>query len=260
VGVAPNKFLAKLASTRAKPDGLLVIQPEEVESFLHPLPLTALWGVGAQTGEALRRLGLKTVGDVAAISRRTLERAVGDALGSHLHELAQGKDDRTVVPHEAAKSIGHEETFSKDLDDTQEILRELLRLADRTADRLRANGLSGRTITIKVRFSNFKTITRARTLPEEVASTSEIYEVAKDLYQRLDPDRPRIRLLGVSMSGFVVGPPNRQLDLLSSSSGSRTAPQRWDEATKAIDSIRTRFGTSAVTPATLLDEPGLKKT
>ena len=256
VGVAPNKFLAKLASTRAKPDGFLVIRPEEVDDFLRPLPITALWGVGAQTGEALRRLGLRTVGDVAAISRRTLERAVGDALGSHLHELARGQDDREVVPHEAAKSVGHEATFSTDLDDSGVILRELLRLSDRTADRLRANGLSGRTVTIKVRFSNFKTITRSRTLPEEVASTSEIYEVAKDLYERLDPDRPRIRLLGVSMTGLVAGPPNRQLDLLSNASGTRTGPQRWDEATKAIDSIRTRFGTSAVAPATLLDDPG----
>ena len=256
VGVAPNKFLAKIASTRAKPDGFLVIQPEEIESFLHPLPITALWGVGPQTGEALRKLGLRTVGDVAAISRRTLERAVGDALGSHLHQLAQGRDDRPVVPNEAAKSIGSEETFSTDLDDSHEILRELLRLADRTADRLKAKGSSGRTVTIKVRFSNFKTITRARTLPNEVASTSEIYEVAKDLYIRLDPDRPRIRLLGVSISGLAVGPPNRQLDLLSNADGSRTAPERWEDATRAIDSIRSRFGSEAVTPATLLDEPG----
>src|SRR5687767_2574688 len=141
VGVAPNKFLAKLASTIAKPDGFLVIEPEEIESFLHPLPITALWGVGPQTGEALRKLGLRTVGDVAKLSRRTLERAIGDSLGRHLHELANGRDDRVVVPDEPAKSVGSEETFSRDIDSSDEVLRELLRLADRTAERLRGKSL-----------------------------------------------------------------------------------------------------------------------
>ena len=259
VGVAPNKFLAKLASTWAKPDGFLVIRPEEIESFLHPLPIRALWGVGEQTGESLRRLGLKTVGDIAAISRRTLERAVGDALGGHLHELAHGRDDRSVVPDEAARSIGSEETFRKDLDSTTEVLRELLRLADRTADRLRAKGLCGRTITIKVRFSNFKTVTRSRTLAAEVDTTSEIYDVARALYLRLDPDRPRIRLLGVAISGLTTGPPNRQLDLLEVAAGSAarrgSSGERWEEVAKAVDSIRGRFGAKAVAPATLLDDP-----
>ena len=150
VGVAPNKFLAKVASTRAKPDGLLVIGSDEIEAFLHPLPVTALWGVGAQTGEALERLGLKTVGDLARIPRRTLERALGDALGAHLYSLARGNDDRPVTPGEVAKSVGSEETFSHDLDDTEVVLREILRLADRTAGRLRAKGLCGRTVTLKV--------------------------------------------------------------------------------------------------------------
>ncbi|HET7482169.1 MAG TPA: DNA polymerase IV [Actinomycetota bacterium] len=252
VGAAPNKFLAKIGSTRAKPDGFLVIEPDEVIGFLHPLPLTALWGVGEQTGEALRRLGLRTVGDVASLSRRTLERALGEALGRHLHHLANGIDDREVVPHEPAKSVGSEETFATDIDSADVVLRELLRLADRTAMRLRSKGLCGRTVTIKVRFSNFKTITRSRTLPAEVDTPFEIFDTARELYLKLDPDRPRIRLLGVSISGVAPGPPTRQLDLIPDA---RPSTERWDQAAKAIDHIRDRFGDEAVTQATLLREP-----
>ena len=247
VGVAPNKFLAKLASTTAKPDGLLVVEPAEIESFLHPLPVTALWGVGEQTAEVLRRLGLKTVADIAAVSERTLQRAVGDALGAHLHALANGADERPVIPNEPSKSVGSEETFSADLDARPEILREVLRLSERTAGRLRAKGLCGRTITLKVRFSNFKTITRSRTLPEEVDSGAEIYQVARALFEGLPVERPRIRLLGVSVAGLASGPPRTQLDLLT------TPRPGWREATGAIDSIRRRFGDEAVGPATLLD-------
>ena len=248
VGIAPNKFLAKLASGLGKPDGLLVVPHDRVLEFLHPLPVEALWGVGEQTGEALRKLGLKTVADVATLSRRTLERAVGDAMGSHLHALAHGHDDRRVQPLESAKSVGSEETFSIDLDATDDILREILRLSDRTASRLRAKGLSGRTVTLKVRYANFKTITRSRTMGAPMETGAEIYAAAKDLYLKLDPDRPRIRLLGVSLSGLSEGSPDRQLDLLEVD-----ARPRWTEATKAIDSIRTRFGDDAVGPATLLD-------
>jgi DNA polymerase-4 len=251
VGAAPNKFLAKLASTRAKPDGLLVIPPDGVEAFLHPLPVRALWGVGEATGETLHRLGIKTVGDLAKIPTRTLERAVGDSLGSHLAHLAAGRDDRVVTPDEAAKSVGSEETFSADLDAHDAILREILRLSDRTAGRLRAKGLCGRTVTIKVRWSSFQTITRSRTLPAEVDTAAEIYAVARALYEKLAPSAPRIRLLGVSVTSLAAGPPRRQLDLL----GERSGRAGWQEASDAIDSIRKRFGTSSVGPATLVD-PG----
>ena len=248
VGVAPNKFLAKLASTRAKPDGLLVVLHDAVEDFLHPLPVTALWGVGEGTADVLRRLGLKTVADIATIPRSTLQRAVGDALGAHLHQLAQGIDDRPVIPDEPAKSIGSEETFHRDLDDSGEILREMLRLCDRTATRLRSKGQCGRTVTLKIRWSNFKTITRSRTMGAAVDTAPEIYAVARSLYERLDPDRPRIRLIGVSVSGLAPGPPQRQLDLLTTSS-----KPGWREASAAIDEIRGRFGDRSVGPATLLD-------
>jgi DNA polymerase-4 len=247
VGVAANKFVAKLASATAKPDGLLVVPAGSEQDFLHPLPVTALWGVGEQTGDVLRRLGLKTVGDLAGISRRTLERAVGDALGTHLHDLAHGIDGRRVTPDEIAKSVGSEETFARDLDSRDEILREILRLCDRTAARLRAKGLCGRTVTIKVRFSNFQTITRSRTEDAELDAAAEIYSVARDLYLRLSPDRPRIRLVGVSVTGLAPGPPRRQLDLLS------TSRAGWTDLSKAIDHIRDRFGDASVTPAALLE-------
>ncbi len=249
VGVAPNKFLAKLASARAKPNGLLVVPADAVLSFLHPLPVSALWGVGAKTGEELARLGLKTVGDLAAIPRRTLERAVGDAVGAHLHALANGHDDRAVTPDEPSKSVGSEETFTRDLDSQEEILREVLRLADRTAGRLRAKGLCGRTVTLKVRFSNFTTITRSKTLPVAVNTTGELFDVTRALYLKVSPDRPRIRLLGVAVSALATGPPQRQLGLLE------TAKPGWNEASAAIDSIRDRFGDKAVSIATLLDGP-----
>jgi DNA polymerase-4 len=263
VGVAPNKFLAKLASTAAKPDGLLVIPPERVEAFLHPLPVTALWGVGEATGEVLRRLGIRTVGDLAAVPRRTLERAIGDALGAHLSSLAAGEDDRPVTPDEPAKSVGSEETFSSDLDAHEAILREVLRLSDRTAGRLRAKGLCGRTVTLKVRWASFQTVTRSRTLPAEVDTAAEIYAVARELYEKLAPGADearvtggarRVRLIGVSVSSLVAGPPRRQLDLLTE----RTGRAGWQEASAAIDSIRERFGASSVGPAALVDrEDGL---
>jgi len=247
VGVAPNKFLAKLASSRGKPNGLLVVKADSVDEFLHPLPVEALWGVGAATSETLRRLGLKNVGDLAAMPPRTLQRTVGDSLGAHLHLLALGVDDRPVVPEEPAKSVGSEETFTRDLDDTAEILREVLRLADRTASRMRAKSLCGRTVTLKVRFSNFKTITRSHSLEGELDTAAEIYAVAKALYLKLDPERPRIRLLGVAVTSLAPGPPRRQLLLGDSSKPS------WNEASIAVDDIRRRFGDTAVTPATLLD-------
>jgi DNA polymerase IV len=255
VGVAPNKFLAKLASAWAKPDGLLVVPADNVLAFLHPLPVAALWGVGPQTGETLRRLGMRSVGDLAHLSRRTLERALGESLGAHLHALANGIDDRPVVVDEPTKSVGSEETYERDLDSTDEVLRELLRLADRTAGRLRAKDLCGRTVTIKVRFSNFKTITRSRTLPCEVDTAAEIYEVARDLYERLHPDRPRIRLVGVSMSALAAGPPRRQLDLLGEAVGGPAPDIRRRSAAHAVDDIRRRFGDASVAPATLLQGP-----
>ncbi len=250
VGVAGTKFVAKLASTRAKPDGLLVVRPPEVMDFLHPLPVGALWGVGAKTEEVLLRLGLRTVGDLAHVPARTLQRAVGVAAGSSLHELAWGRDPRRVVPDEPEKSAGHEETFGTDVDDPAVIHRELLRLAERTAGRLRDGGWLARTVSIKVRFADFTTITRSRTLDVPTDVGQELYDTARALYDALGLDRARIRLVGVRAERLVeTGATPRQLELGAREHGRRDAELAADRAAR-------RFGAGAVRPATLLRRAG----
>jgi DNA polymerase-4 len=245
VGVAGTKFLAKLASTQCKPDGLLVVPADEAVSFLHPLPVQALWGVGEKTEQALVRLGLRTVGDIAHTPVDTLRRALGSAVGAHLHALAWGRDDRPVVPHEPARSVGSEETFPRDVDDPAVIHRELLRLSERTAARLRAAGRAGRTVTITVRFADFTTITRSRSLSDPTDVAREIYGTARALYQALGLDRARIRLVGVRVEGLVAADHPRQLMLGERARG-------WREAEQAVDRATERFGADAVRPAALV--------
>ena len=228
-----------------------MVAQERIEEFLHPLPVTALWGVGEQTADALGRLGLATVGDVAALPGTILERVLGDSLGRTLHDLARGVDNRPVTPHEPAKSVGSEETFAFDLDHRDDVVREILRLSDRTATRMRTKGMCGRTVTLKVRFANFQTITRSRTLEHELDTGPEIYRVAAGLYDALAPERPRIRLVGVSVSGLAPGPPRHQMSLLES-------PSRWSDAARAVDRVRARFGDDSVRPARLI-EPVLRE-
>jgi DNA polymerase-4 len=249
VGVAANKFLAKLASTRGKPDGLLVVPADRAVEFLHPLPVAALWGAGDATVKLLARYGLRTVGEVAATPRATLERALGPALGAHLHELAWGRDDRPVVPFEAAKSVGSEETFASDIDDPEELAREVLRCCVRVGRRLREAGLAGRTLTLKLRFSDdFRTITRARTLPAATDTDAELHEVAGDLLARLRLGRVPVRLVGVAVSNLQqrAGAPVQL----------RLGPDRpgWEEAVRAADAVRARFGEAAIDLASLTAE------
>ncbi len=180
VGVANCKFVAKLASARCKPDGLLVVPAGEVLGFLHPLPVAALWGVGEQTGHALARLGLRTVADIAHTPLAVLQRELGQAAGAHLYALAWGSDERPVIPGMPDKSIGAEETFATDVDDPEVIRRELLRLSGRTARGLRAGGSVARTVVVKLRLANFTTITRSRTLPEPTDVARKIYATACD--------------------------------------------------------------------------------
>jgi DNA polymerase IV len=250
VGVATTKFVAKLASARCKPDGLLVVPADRVVAFLHPLPVGALWGVGEKTEEVLRRLGLHTVGDIANTPVGTLQRAIGAAAGSHLAALAWGRDERVVVPHEPDKSIGAEETFPVDVDDPAVVTRELLRLSERTAARLRATGQVGRTVSIKIRFADFTTITRAKTLPEPTDVGRTVYETAVGLYEALGLERARLRLVGVRVEGLAdaAGVPH-QLLLGERESG-------WREAEQAVDKASRRFGSGAVRPATLVDPGG----
>jgi DNA polymerase-4 len=248
VGVAPTKFVAKLASNLAKPDGLIVVPREEVVSFLHQLPVGAIWGVGDKTEEHLHRLGLRTVADLAHTPLETLQRALGDVAGRSLHDLAWGRDPRSVVPERREKSIGADETFAHDIDDPVRIHRELLRLADRTAARARSAGMMGRTVSIKVRFADFTTITRARTLRHHTDVSRDIFATARELYDRLGLQRARIRLVGVRLEGLVpsaVAPIQATLD----------EPEHgWREADRAVDRASARFGAGSVRPASLMPD------
>jgi DNA polymerase IV len=250
VGVAATTLMAKLASRSAKPDGVLRVTPAEVTTFLHPLPVEALWGVGEKTGEQLRRLGLTTVGDIAHTPVATLRRAMGPAAGSHLHVLAWGGEDRTVVPRrpdaEPERSMGADETFGRDTDDPALVQRELLRLSAKVTGRMRAAGLAGRTVTLKVWFADFVTITRSRTLRDPTDLTPEVYAAASELYAALRLERARIRLVGVRVEGLVdARTATRQLVLGARERG-------WPEAERAVDRATRRFGSSIVRPGTLI--------
>jgi DNA polymerase-4 len=251
VGVAPTKFLAKLASARCKPDGLLVVPADGVLAFLHPLPVAALWGVGERTEQALTALGLRTVGDIAATAEATLQAALGQAAGAHLYALAWGRDERRVTPHEPDKSVGAEETFSHDIGDRAAIHRELLRLSERTAARLRDAGWVGRTVSIKVRYADFTTLTRAKTINAPTDVGQEIYATARALFDALGATPP-LRLVGVRVEQLVpAGERAEQLSLGAPESG-------WREAEQAMDRAVRRFGRGAVRPATLVkgtDDP-----
>jgi DNA polymerase-4 len=246
VGVATTKFVAKLASTVSKPDGLLVVPAAEVLGFLHPLPVAALWGVGERTGEILARFGLRTVGDIARTPAGTLQRELGTAAGAHLAALAWGRDPRPVQSR-PDKSIGAEETFATDVADPVVIRRELLRLSERTAQGLRAGGWMARTVVVKLRLANFKTITRSRTLPEPTDVARTIYDTACALHAGSGLDsRARLRLVGVRATGLLpVGTVVTQLAL-----GEEPAP--WRDAEQAVDRIAGRFGTGTVRPAALV--------
>jgi DNA polymerase-4 len=246
VGVASTKFIAKLASGLAKPDGLLVVPVAEVVSFLHQLPVGALWGVGDRTEEALQRLGLHTVADIAHTPVDTLRRALGDNAGPALHALAWGRDTRSVVPTRRERSIGADETFSFDVDDPAYIHRELLKLSDRTAARVRAAGMVGRTISIKVRFSDFATITRSKTLRDPTDVSRDIYATARALFDGLGLQRARLRLVGVRMEGLMDSDQAPIQGLLDE-------PEHgWRDADRAVDQASARFGAGAVRPASLV--------
>jgi DNA polymerase-4 len=248
VGVASTKFVAKLASGRAKPDGLMVVPQDQTIVFLHRLPVGALWGVGERTEEALLRLGLRTVGDLAHTPAATLKRALGDAVGTHLHALSWGRDERPVVPEQVEKSIGAEETFPRDVDDPQVVLREVLRLSERVAARLRSAEMIGRTVVLKVRFADFTTITRSRTLTEHTDVARTIYRTACELYEGLGLDRARLRLVGVRVEGLVdAAAGHRQMAIDEREHG-------WREAEQAVDRASARFGPGAVRPASLVTD------
>ncbi|MBV9661198.1 MAG: DNA polymerase IV [Acidimicrobiales bacterium] len=274
VGVAPVKFLAKLASEAAKPRagpagplagrGVVVIRPGEELRFLHPLPIEALWGVGPATADRLHRRGLNTVGDLARLPRHVLEAAVGRAHGGLLADLARGLDERLVEPGREVKSVSHEETYPADRYDPDELHTEIVRMADAVAARVRRAGLAGRTVNLKIRYGDFSTRTRSITSPHPVDSGPAIAALASSLLSAVDLS-PGVRLLGVGVSnlGPVAddGIEQLALDLVAPSAGAERGPARRAadvSASAAVDAVRSRFGPASVGPAALLGPAGLR--
>lgn len=280
VGVAGTKLVAKLASKAAKPvatrsdvdpgPGVVVIAPEDAIEFLHGLPVRALWGVGPVTGRRLDALGVKSVGDIAALPPGALERMVGSAAGAHLGALSRGEDPRPVVPEQAAKSIGHEETFATDLWDPHALHRRLGGMVDASAAALRRSGLAARTVTVKVKFADFSMVTRSHSMVSPIDTTAAIGAVAGALLDSVDRNQG-VRLLGVSLAG--LGDPGAGFQLSfdlgpsanASAEGTVSMPdeavrieQSWGAVTAAVDAIRARYGGASVGPAALVGARGLE--
>ena len=251
VGIGPSKFIAKLASKAAKPDGLKVVHPDEVISFLHPLPVDAIWGVGEVTAEKLRRLGLMAVRDIANTPRATLQRALGEGQGGLLFDLAWGQDERSVLSREPAeRSIGSQETFGRDTDDEEVVATEILRMAARTASRMRAQSMVGRVVTLSVRFADFTTITRTGTLKAPTDLTGDIHAEAMRLWRKLHLQRARIRRVGVRVEKLAERDDTYMQPALDEPACG------WEQAERAVDKVVLRFGPAAVQRARLTRHAG----
>jgi DNA polymerase-4 len=249
-GLAPSKFVAKIASDLDKPDGLTVAAPEKVGAFLDPLPIDKMWGVGKQTQERLHRLGIQTIGDLARFPAGVLKKRFGKH-GTKMHQLALGIDDRDVVPWSEAKSVGHEETFSQDILEGETARRELLFLAHKVARRLRRKGVSGKTVTLKVKYADFVQITRSATLPALTDDGQTIFFAICGLMEKTDVGKRPVRLLGISVSQLAAsGASGEQLSLFVE----EAAALKRKNLNEAIDSVSERFGEDALRPATFLAE------
>ena len=245
VGVAPNKYLAKLASDIGKPDGFVVLPPDKVMDFLSPLPVSRIWGVGAKGEKRLHDMGIRTIGQIAALPEKTLSDRFGE-MGRHIWQLAHGEDDRTVVPDREAKSVSTETTFAQDIGDRSVLRVWLLDLVDHLASRLRHEGIWARTIDVKIRNSDFRTVTRSTTLSEATNLTNIIWKAAADLFERsLTKDLLPVRLLGVGATKLtrevIV-----QGDLFDDSA-------RQGALDQTIDTIREQFGSGSIRRGSLLD-------
>jgi nucleotidyltransferase/DNA polymerase involved in DNA repair len=247
IGVAPNKFLAKLASDLEKPDGLCVFPLEDVPHRVWPLPVERLWGVGPKSAEVLRRGGLRTIGEIARVSEAALHTLVGAGMAAHLHRLSRGEDDRPVTSGREAQSISEERTYTDDLTDPHEVDRELLARADGVARELRRHGLAGKTIHLKVRTGDFKTSTRSLTLREPADLTHAIVDAVRALYRdRVDIGTKGVRLLGVGVSGLV---PSRAA---RASLFEDPAAERSRRLARAADAVNDKLGEEVVVRASLL--------
>jgi len=244
VGIGPNKFVAKLASEQAKPDGLLVIEPDQVGEFLAPLPVTALWGVGENTADKLHQLGFTTIGQLQQCNVDELVAQFGKH-GRRLAQLARGQDDSPIHVGRDRKSVSHEQTFAEDIKDGQFLRGKLLELSEQVGHRLRSHNLKGRTVTLKLRFSDFRTITRSTTLTESTNADQQIYRSASSLLDAVNLAQRKVRLVGIAVSNLDTG---KQPQLLV------TANSRKSEVDKAIDAVRERFGTASIQRARIADD------
>lgn len=240
IGVAPNKFLAKIASDLDKPNGFVEVAEDGIQRFLDPLPVSRIWGVGKRAEEMLARIGVATIEQLRRTSLVSLQQCFGKSTADHLHELAHGRDNRRVVPDREAKSISHETTFPVDVSDVEVLRSTLMSLTEQVARRLRRLEVFGRTVHLKVRYNDFRTLTRAHPLTTPSHSTSEMWDaVSNELLQRVDLQSQPIRLLGVGMSSLGKGR-QRQRTLFDDHS------ERDSEIDSATDAIREKFGGAAI--------------
>jgi DNA polymerase-4 len=244
VGIAVSKFLAKLASDLEKPDGFVVVPEGREAEFIAPLPISKLWGVGPATAARLEAVGLTTIGQIAQCPLSRLEARLGNQAAG-LQQLARGIDDRPVVPDQEAKSISTETTFAEDTDDVAFLHRVLLELADEVGERLRKAQRLARTVSLKLRFPDFRTLSRDSTLPEPTIASLMIYEEARRLLARANPRGRKVRLIGIGVTNLTN---ERQLGLFDG------APQRAERTEQAMDRLRERFGHDAVRRAALLKD------
>jgi nucleotidyltransferase/DNA polymerase involved in DNA repair len=260
-GVAPNKFVAKIASDLHKPDGLVEVQPGEILAFLHPLSVTRLWGVGRVTAQILQSLGVQTIGDLATFSREALVAHFG-AHGERLFQLARGIDDRPVDPAQEVKSLGEEETFTVDLSSDADIHPVLLRQAQIVARRLRTRGLAGRTITVKIKLAErlgegrFRTHTRSSTLPVPTNNAQEIYQVALLLYAAVPRQGQKVRLAGIYVSGLDAENDAHQLSLFESTPDHS---ERRRQLGHVLDQLTARYGEGIIRLGATQHTPTLRQ-
>jgi DNA polymerase-4 len=246
-GVAPSKFLAKIASDMDKPDGLTVVFPENVRAFLDPLPIEKMWGVGKVTREALGRLGVRTFRDLTRMPVRHLERRFGKQ-GFLMRQLSLGVDERPVMPDREIKSVGHEETFARDITGVEEARREILALSNKVARRMRRKGIRGRTVTLKVKYGDFVQVTRSATLPQGTDDGPEIFSNASRLLLSTEAGKRPVRLLGVSLSQLELRDGEKQLGLFQEDE----APQKRKSLNEALDSLVEKHGEKSVCPGSLI--------
>jgi DNA polymerase-4 len=246
-GVAPSKFVAKIASDIEKPDGLTVVPPDRVRDFLDPLPIKKMWGVGKVTQESLERLNIRTFKDLSNVPLKILEKKFGKH-GLKMHELSMGMDDRDVVPEHDVKSIGHEQTFLRDVTELEEAKKSLLALTNKVAQRMRRNGIAGKTVTLKVKYSDFFQITRSDTLAEPTDDGLEMYSTVCRLLEKTEVGRRPIRLLGVSLSQLNFPGKEDQLSLFVKKD------QKRKRLNTALDSLNEKHGDDSVQPGTLLSK------